>query len=98
MPAVSEKQRRFMQAVANNPKFAKKVDVPQSVGKEFTMKKMNMGGMAASKMGAVKTAAPSRDGVAMKGKTKGTMVTMAGNKGMKKGGKVKKMAYGGKAC
>jgi hypothetical protein len=26
MPAVSEKQRRFMQAVANNPKFAKKVD------------------------------------------------------------------------
>jgi hypothetical protein len=96
MPAVSEKQRRFMEAVAHNPKFAKKVDVPQSVGKEFTMKKMNMGGMAASKMGAVKTAAPSRDGVAMKGKTKGTMVTMAGNKGMKKGGKVKKMAYGGK--
>ena len=96
MPAVSEKQRRFMQAVANNPKFAKKVDVPQSVGKEFTMKKMKMGGMSESKMGAVKTAAPSRDGVAMKGKTKGTMITMAGNKGMKKGGKVKKMAYGGK--
>jgi hypothetical protein len=94
MPAVSEKQRRFMQAVANNPKFAKKVDVPQSVGKEFTMKKMNMGGMAASKMGAVKTAAPSRDGVAMKGKTKGKMVVMAGNK-MAGGG----MAYrkGGKA-
>jgi hypothetical protein len=60
------------------------------------MKKMKMGGMAESKMGAVKTAAPSRDGVAMKGKTKGTMITMAGNKGMKKGGKVKKMAYGGK--
>ena len=34
MPAVSEKQRRFMEAVAHNPKFAKKVDVPQSVGKE----------------------------------------------------------------
>ena len=97
MPAVSEKQRRFMQAVANNPKFAKKVDVPQSVGKEFTMKKMQSGGMAASKMGAVKTAAPSRDGVAMKGKTKGKMVVMAGNK-MKHGGKVKRMAYGGKAC
>jgi hypothetical protein len=95
MPAVSEKQRRFMQAVANNPKFAKKVDVPQSVGKEFTMKKMQSGGMAASKMGAVKTAAPSRDGVAMKGKTKGKMISMAGS-GMKKGGKVKKMAYGGK--
>jgi len=45
------------------------------------------GGMAASKMGAVKTAAPSRDGIATKGKTKGTVVKMAGNKGMKSGGK-----------
>ena len=98
MPTVSAKQEKFMEAVAHNPKFAKKVDVPQSVGKEFTgMKKMNMGGMAASKMGAVKTAAPSRDGVASKGKTKGTQIKMAGS-GMKSGGKVKKMAYGGKAC
>ena len=98
MPAVSPKQEKFMQAVANNPKFAKKVDVPQSVGKEFTMKGYKSGGMSESKMGAVKTAAPSRDGVAMKGKTKGTMITMAGNKGMKKGGKVKKMASGGRTC
>ena len=37
---------------------------------------MNKGGVAASKMGAVKTAAPSKDGVAVKGKTKGTMVKM----------------------
>ena len=132
MPTVSAKQEKFMQAVANNPKFAKKVNVPQSVGKEFTkarggeveskamvkkevgfmkakgapksmikheeaeMKKMNMGGIAASKMGTVKTAAPSRDGVATKGKTKGTMVKMAGG-GMAKM-KTKKMAYGGKAC
>jgi len=40
------------------------------------MKKMAKGGVAASKMGAVKTAAPSRDGVAVKGKTKGKMVKM----------------------
>ena len=86
-----------MQAVAHNPKFAKKVGVPQSVGKEFTMKKMSMGGMAASKMGAVKTAAPSRDGVAVKGKTKGKQIKMAKG-GMMHGGKVKKMNYGGKAC
>jgi hypothetical protein len=53
------------------------------------VKKMAMGGsVMPSKMGAVKTAAPSRDGVAVKGKTKGTMVTMAGNKGMRKGGRV----------
>jgi len=130
MPAKSAKQERFMQAVANNPKFAKKVGVPTSVGKEFTksgggmaeskkmmakevafMKKkgapksmvkhemkeagMKKGGMAKyakggmvapSKMGSVRTAAPSKDGVATKGKTKGTMVKMAGAKGMKKGG------------
>lgn len=44
MPAKSEKQRRFMAAVANNPKFAKKVGVPQKVGKEFSMKKYQCGG------------------------------------------------------
>ena len=38
MPAVSKKQERFMQAVAHSPKFAKKVGVPQSVGREFTKK------------------------------------------------------------
>jgi hypothetical protein len=127
-----------MAAVANNPSFAKKVGVPQSVGKDFTDadkgKKFGSGGMTrpdvqkvnksktqhgkmtffkeggdtmASKMnpgfmammakkkgagkmagggmamGKVKTAAPSRDGVATKGKTKGTMI---------------KMNKGGKAC
>ena len=35
MPSSTPKQKRFMQAVAHNPKFAKKVDVPVSVGKEF---------------------------------------------------------------
>lgn len=35
MPSTSKKQANFMQAVANNPKFAKKVGVPKSVGKEF---------------------------------------------------------------
>jgi hypothetical protein len=37
-------------------------------------------------MGKVKTAAPSKDGVATKGKTKGKQVVMAGNKRMNKGG------------
>ena len=36
MPAVSEKQKRFMQAVAHSKGFAKKVGVPQSVGREFS--------------------------------------------------------------
>ena len=54
--------------------------------KKAPAKKMAGGGVAASKMGAVKTAAPSRDGVAVKGKTKGKQIVMAGGKGMKKGG------------
>lgn len=132
MPAVSKKQERFMQAVAHNPKFAKKAGVPQSVGREFTKKEggmaeskamvkkevsfmkkkgapksmvkheeaemagMKKGGMAkyakggtvgASKMGAVRTAAPSRDGVAERGKTKGKQIVMAGSKKMNKGGR-----------
>lgn len=92
MPTVSKKQERFMQAVAHNPAFAKKAGVPQSVGKEFTK---SGGGMATKqkfpmgqKMGAVNTAAPSKDGLAAKGKTKGKQIKMAGStKGMKKGGK-----------
>lgn len=148
MPSVSKRQHNLMAAVANNPAFAKKTGIPQSVGSEFmkadkgrrfgssksradaqvinrpqtnqgkqeffskggdTMaskmnagfmammakkkgapaKKMAGGGMTTAKMGAVKTAAPSRDGMATKGKTKGTMVKMAGSKplGMKYGGK-----------
>ena len=71
-----------MQAVANNPSFAKKVGVPQSVGREFTtkkgtdMKKMNKGG-------SYRKAA---DGpVVKKGKTKGTQIKMAAGGKMTKG-------------
>lgn len=35
MPSVSKKQHNLMQAVAHNPEFAKKVGIPQKVGKEF---------------------------------------------------------------
>ena len=54
-------------------------------GGKMAMKKMANGGMTS--MGAVKTAAPSRDGVAVKGKTKGKQIVMAGNKKMNKGGR-----------
>lgn len=37
MPSTSAKQAKFMRAVAHSPKFAKKVGVPQSVGKDFNM-------------------------------------------------------------
>ena len=48
--------------------------------KGATMTKLAGGGMAASKMGSVKSSS-SRDGIATKGKTKGTMIAM------KRGGK-----------
>ena len=35
MPSKSEPQKRLMRAVAHSPKFAKKVNIPQSVGEEF---------------------------------------------------------------
>jgi hypothetical protein len=36
MPSTSKKQHNFMEAVAHSPAFAKKVGVPQSVGKDFS--------------------------------------------------------------
>jgi hypothetical protein len=49
MPSTSKKQHNFMAAIANNPAFAKKVGVPQSVGKDFNNadkgKKFKEGGM-----------------------------------------------------
>jgi hypothetical protein len=138
-----------MAMVANSPAAAKRVGVPQSVGKEFmkadkgkrfgsgsradaqvinrpktnqgkqeffskggdTMaskmnagfmammakkkgapaKKMANGGITTAKMGAVRTAAPSKDGLAAKGKTKGMQVKMGASKPLG-------MKYGGKTC
>lgn len=88
-----------MAMVAHDPAAAKRLGIPQSVGKEFVNadkgKSFKEGGMATKQkfpmgqaMGKVKTAAPSRDGIAVKGKTKGKQIVMAGSsKGMKKGGK-----------
>jgi hypothetical protein len=81
-----------MEAVAHNAAFAKKAGVPQSVGKDFSTadkgKKFAKGGLMAgikearmqpAGMQKVKTAAPSRDGLAERGRTKGRVVKMAGN-------------------
>ena len=120
MPSTSKKQHNFMAAIANNPAFAKKVGVPQSVGKDFNNadkgKKFKKGGtMAKSDMkedmkmdkaqdkAMIKKAFKQHDaqehkggkgtalklakggsfrasanGIASKGKTKGTMVKMCG--------------------
>ena len=132
MPATSAKQKKFMDAAAHNPAFAKKAGVPVKVAKEFSkaskgqtykeggemkeskamvkkevgfmkakgapksmmkhemaeMKGMKKGGnVTTTKMGSVKTAAPSRDGIAAKGKTQGKKISMPGNRGLMGGGK-----------
>ena len=46
MPSKSPAQHRLMEAVAHSPKFAKKVGIPQKVGKEFAKAdKMKKGGL-----------------------------------------------------
>jgi len=106
MPAKSDKQEKFMQAVANNYKFAQEVGVPQSVGKEFTKskggamnygKKMAKGGMPMTMKDGKKVPAFAADG---KGKmAKGGMAKMAKGGGVESQGKTKaktvKMAKGG---
>ena len=81
MPAVSKKQERFMQAVANNPKFAKKVGVPQSVGKEFS--KSGGGEMKEPKKMMKKEVAFMKK----KGAPKSMIKHEMAEAGMKKGGK-----------
>lgn len=52
MPSKSPAQHRLMEAVAHNPKFAKKVGIPTSVGKDFAKadegKKFKGGGLYAN--------------------------------------------------
>jgi len=110
MPSTSKKQHNFMAAVANNPKFAKKVGVPQSVGKDFndadkgkfskggdTMAKMNAGMMAIM---AKKKPMKMADGgmpMVMKDGKKIPAFAADGKGAMKHGGNVKKMMSGGMA-
>ena len=98
MPAKSAKQLKLMQAVANNPKFAKKVNIPQSVGEEYSkeskmynkkmmkggkVKKMMGGGMAMADRAGTRAMDP-RMAMAMDARRR-----QAAMGGMKKGGSVK---------
>jgi len=101
MPSTSKKQHNFMAAVANNPSFAKKVGVPQSVGQDFNEadkgRKFSKGGdTMMSKMGKPvmkKGMSTAKDG--MKRPTPMADTSMGGM-GMKKGGMPMKMKDGKK--
>ena len=103
MPSSSKKQHNFMAAIAHSPAFAKKVGVPQSVGKDFNNadkgKTFKQGGSMATK-GVNPFAKFEKSGkdVEVKGKGKeGSKKEEAFDRTqmMKKGGGVKKMAAGG---
>ena len=88
-----------MEAVAHSPAFAKKVGVPQSVGKDFSEadkgRKFSKGGdMAESKAMVGKEVAFMKKKGAPADMIKHEKAEMMG---MKKGGATKKMAAGGSA-
>ena len=94
MPSVSKKQHNFMAAVANNPAFAKKVGVPQSVGKEFSNADK---GRKFSKGGDMKHEDMKMDKSMIK-KAVGKHAAMPASKahaGLKSGGMAKGYAKGG---
>jgi len=91
MPSSSKKQHNFMEAIAHNPGFAKKVGIPQSVGKDFSNadkgKSFSKGGDMATKM--------NPGFMAMIAKKKDGMHKMPDGKMMKNSAMTKKMAGGG---
>jgi hypothetical protein len=100
MPSSSKKQHNFMEAIAHNSAFAKKVGIPQSVGQDFARAdkghKFSKGGdTMASKMnpGFMAMMAKKKDG--MHKMPDGKMMK---DSAMKRGGSVKKMAGGGLAA
>ena len=108
MPSSSKKQHNFMAAIANSPSFAKKVGVPQSVGKDFSNadkgKKFSKGGDMATKMnpGFMAMIAKKKDGKAEGGKADmkqdKSMMQKAVNKHegrLHKGATMTKLAKGG---
>ena len=95
MPSKSKKQHNLMAAVANNPKFAKKVGIPQSVGEDYVEadkgRKFRSGGMAGCGTKRMKVGGK----VGMHKMPDGTMMKDSEHK-MMGGGKVMDYKKGGK--
>ena len=74
MPSKSSSQHNLMEAVAHNPKFAKKVGIPQTVGKEFAKadkgKKFKEGGPSLAVGRGEKLSTKAGAGLTQKGREK----------------------------
>jgi len=74
MPSKSASQHRLMEAVAHNPSFAKKVGIPQKVGKDFAAadkgKKFKEGGPSLAVGRGEKLSVDKGAGLTAKGRAK----------------------------
>ena len=90
MPSTSKKQHNFMAALAHNPAFAKKVGIPQSVGKDFNEadkgRKFGRGGTTQQRINKQDT---------KHGKLDLPVANLNRMAGMKGGGSVRKFKEGG---
>lgn len=88
MPSKSKAQHNLMAMVAHDPKAAKRTGIPQSVGRDYVEadkgRKFKFGGSMKS--------SSAINGVASRGKTKGTEIKMA--RGGSVGGSYRRAADG----
>lgn len=96
MPSKSGKQHRLMALVANDPKAAKRLGIPQKVGEEFMKadkgRKFGSGGSMKESKAMMKKEVSF---MKKKGAPKSMIKHEEAEYGMRRGGKVKKMAGGG---
>ena len=97
MPSKSKAQHNLMAAVAHNKAFAKKVGIPQSVGKEFSEadkgKKFKKGGVSLSIGRGEKLPASQGAGLTAKGRAKYNRATGSNLKAPQPQGGARKRSF-----
>jgi hypothetical protein len=97
MPSKSKAQHKLMTAVAYNPKFAKKVGIPQSVGKDFAEadkgKKFKKGGVSLAVGRGEKLPVSKGAGLTAKGRAKYNAATGSNLKAPQPQGGARKRSF-----
>jgi len=97
MPSKSKAQHKLMTAVAYNPKFAKKVGIPQSVGKDFAKadkgKKFKKGGVSLAIGRGEKLPVSQGAGLTAKGRAKYNAATGSNLKAPQPQGGARKKSF-----
>jgi hypothetical protein len=97
MPSKSKAQHKLMNAVAHNPKFAKKVGIPQSVGKDFAEadkgKKFKKGGVSLAVGRGEKLPVSKGAGLTAKGRAKYNAATGSNLKAPQPEGGARKRSF-----